>query len=180
MALKPFAGILPRIALTAFVDDSAVVIGDVELGENSSVWPTAVIRGDVGPVRIGRETNIQDGCILHGTPAGPTSAEGNFVTVGDRVTIGHGVILHGCTIGDHCLIGMRAVVLDGAVVPAGTVVGANSQVPAGMKLEAGHVWAGAPVRRLRPLTEHELTLLEESASHYVALKDRHRAPQTER
>jgi carbonic anhydrase/acetyltransferase-like protein (isoleucine patch superfamily) len=151
-----------------------VVIGDVVLGEHSSVWPTAVIRADVGPVRIGRETNIQDGCILHGTPAGPTSANGDFVTIGDGVTVGHGAILHGCTVGDHCLIGMRAVIMDGAVVPARTVVGANSYVPGGMKLETGHVWAGNPVRRLRALTEHELALLEESARHYVELKELHR------
>lgn len=175
MALRPFQGLHPRVAASAFVDDSAVVIGDVEIGENSSVWPTAVIRADVGPVWIGRETNIQDGCILHCTPVGPTSPRGAFVTIGDGVTVGHGAVLHGCAICDLCLIGMRAVIMDGALVPSRTVVSAGAYVPAGMELEAGHVWAGNPVRRVRALTVHELALLEASARHYVELKNRHKA-----
>jgi carbonic anhydrase/acetyltransferase-like protein (isoleucine patch superfamily) len=175
MPLRPFAGHAPRVAESALVDDSAVIIGDVIIGDDSSVWPQAVIRADVGPVRIGRATNVQDGCILHGTPVGPTSPNGAFVTIGDGVSVGHGATLHGCVIGDHCLIGMRATIMDGAVLPAYTVVGAGSYVPAGMQLDGGHVWVGTPVRRLRPLSEQERQLLHESARHYVELKEQYRA-----
>jgi carbonic anhydrase/acetyltransferase-like protein (isoleucine patch superfamily) len=179
MSVRSFAGKMPSIAPTAMVDDSAVVIGDVTLGENSSVWPQAVIRGDVGPVTIGRDTNIQDGCILHGTPAGPTSPHGAFVTVGDRVTVGHGAVLHGCKVGNDCLIGLRAVIMDGAHVPDSTVIGATGVVPAGMQLEPGFVWVGNPVRKLRALTEQEHALLRESARHYVLLSEQYRAAEDE-
>jgi carbonic anhydrase/acetyltransferase-like protein (isoleucine patch superfamily) len=173
MSVRSFAGKTPSIAPTALVDDTAVVIGDVTVGENSSVWPLAVLRGDVGPVVVGRDTNIQDGCILHGTPAGPTSAHGQFVTVGDRVTVGHGAVLHGCKVGNDCLIGLRAVIMDGAIVPDGTVIGATGVVPAGMQLEPGFVWAGNPVCKLRALTEQGHALLRESARHYVLLSARY-------
>ncbi len=175
MPVRPFAGKAPDIAATARIDDTAVVIGEVTVGEGSSVWPLAVLRGDAGPVRIGRDTNIQDGCILHGTPPGPTAPHGQFVSVGDRVTVGHGAVLHGCTVGNDCLIGMRSVILDGASVPDGTVIGAASVVPAGMQLEPGHVWAGNPVRKIRALTAQEHELLRESARHYVMLSAQYRA-----
>ncbi len=175
MPVRPFAGKTPGIAPTALVDDTAVIIGDVTVGEQSSIWPLAVVRGDVGPVHIGRDTNIQDGCILHGTPAGPTAPHGEFVTVGDRVTVGHGAVLHGCKVGNDCLVGMRAVIMDGAVVPDNTVIAANGVVPPGMQLEPGCVWAGNPVRKLRALTEQEHALLRESARHYVELAEQYRS-----
>jgi carbonic anhydrase/acetyltransferase-like protein (isoleucine patch superfamily) len=171
MPLRKFSGKTPSLAESVFIDETAVIVGDVTIGEHSSVWPLAVIRGDVGPVVIGQRTNIQDGCILHGTPAGPTSRHGEFVTIGNAVTVGHGAVLHGCTVGSHCLIGMRTVVMDAAVLADETVVGANSFVPSGMRLESGYVWVGNPVRKMRPLTDDERALLRESARHYVELKD---------
>jgi carbonic anhydrase/acetyltransferase-like protein (isoleucine patch superfamily) len=174
MPLRGFASRRPHLDSTVFLDESAVVIGEVTVGAESSIWPQAVLRGDVGPIHIGCRTNIQDGCILHGTPVGPTSPHGDFVTIGDGVTVGHAAVLHGCTIGNDCLVGMRTVIMDGAVLGDGTVVGANSFVPAGMHLESGFLWVGNPVRRVRPLSDAEQALLHESAQHYVALAAQYR------
>lgn len=174
MAVRSFEGRLPRIDPTAWVDDSALVIGDVTLGAESSLWPGVVARGDVNTIVLGARTNIQDGAILHVSHAGPYAPEGYALTVGDGVTCGHRAILHACTVGDYCLVGMAATVMDGAVLEPRVMLGAGSLVPPGKRLEGGHLWVGSPAKRARPLTERELDYLEYSAEHYVRLMRRHR------
>ncbi len=172
--IRPFDGIEPTIPASAFVDDSAVVIGDVVLGEDTSVWPTAVIRGDVNRIRIGARTSIQDGSVVHATHDGPYTPGGASTTVGDDVTVGHKVILHACTIHDRVLVGMGAIVMDKAVVEADVIIGAGSLVPPGKVLESGYLYVGSPVKQIRPLTEKEKEQLLYSAGYYVKLARRHR------
>lgn len=175
MPIRSFQGKMPNIAATAYVDESAVVIGDVTIGEDSSLWPMVVARGDVNRIVIGRGTNVQDGTVLHATHDGEYSPGGYTLTVGDHVTVGHRAILHACAIGDHCLIGMGSTIMDGAALEARVMLGANSLVPGGRRLEGGYLYVGVPVRRVRPLTEQELAYLEYSAAHYVRMKNRHMA-----
>ena len=133
-----------------------------------------VIRGDIQAIRIGRDTNIQDGSVLHVTHDSPYSQGGKPLIVGDGVTVGHKVILHACTVGDHCLVGMGSIVLDGAVLEPQVMLGAASLVSSGKRLEGGYLWLGAPARRIRRLNERELAYLEYSAQHYVRLARRHK------
>lgn len=171
---RPYQGIHPRIAPGAWVDPTALIIGQVAVGERSSVWPMAVIRGDVHFIRIGAETNIQDGCILHVSHDSSFQPGGASLIIHDRVTVGHQVVLHGCEIQEGCLIGSGARVLDRALIQPRTLLGAGSLVPPGQKLDGGYLWYGAPVRRIRLLTDSELEYLEYSAQHYVRLADQHR------
>ncbi len=171
MSIRAFGNTLPTVAPSAHVDESAVVIGRVEIGEESSVWPMAVLRGDVNFIRIGARTNIQDGTVVHVTHPHGATPEGFPVVVGEEVTVGHHVILHGCTVGDRCLIGMGSIILDGAVLEDEVLLGAGSLVPPGKRLEGGYLWLGSPVRRARPLTKEERARFAYSAGHYVKLKD---------
>ena len=164
-------GKVPDIANSAFVDDSAVIIGDVTIEENASIWPMAVVRGDVQKISIGKGTNIQDGCVLHVTHDHSAVPGGLPLIIGDGVTAGHGATLHACSIGDYCLIGMSSTIMDGAVLGERLILGAGSLVPVGKKLESGYLYIGSPVRRVRLLTEAELATLEYSANHYIKLKD---------
>ncbi|HKJ08109.1 MAG TPA: gamma carbonic anhydrase family protein [Gammaproteobacteria bacterium] len=173
MTVRPFEDMTPRIAESAFVDETALIIGDVSLGEEASVWPMAVVRGDIHRIGIGPRTNIQDGSVLHVTHAGEFNPHGYPLSVGSEVTVGHRVILHGCTIEDRCLIGMGAVVMDGALIRSGVLLGAGSLVTPGMELEGGYLWLGSPARRVRPLRADEQAFLAYSAEHYVRLKNRH-------
>ncbi len=174
MTIRPFEHLTPSIAPSAYVDIAAVVIGDVVVGAESSLWPMVVARGDVNRIRIGARSNIQDGSVLHVTHVHGASPEGHPLLIGDGVTVGHNVTLHGCTVGDYCLVGMGSTVLDGAVLEPYTLLGAASLVPPGRRLEGGFLWLGSPVRRVRPLTEAERAHLEYSAGHYVELMVRHR------
>ena len=174
MTIRNFENYTPEIAETAFIDDSAVVTGNVVIGADSSVWPLCSVRGDIHSIRIGERTNIQDGCVLHVTHASEFAPEGNALQVGDDVTVGHNVVLHACTVGDRCLLGMGSVILDGSVIETGAMVGAGSLVPPGKVLEGGYLWLGSPVKRARELSEKEAAFLKYSASHYVELKNRHR------
>jgi len=173
--VRPFAELQPRIAPDAWVDPTAAVIGDVEIAARASVWPMAVLRGDVQSIRIGAGSNIQDGSVLHVSHDSRFCPGGLGLRVGAGVTVGHHVTLHACTIGDGCLIGMGSVVLDGARLESRLLVGAGSLVPGGEELESGYLWLGSPVRRVRPLTERELEYLAYSAEHYVTLARQHRA-----
>lgn len=173
MTIRNFEDKQPRIDATAWVDPAAVVIGDVEIGVDSSIWPHCTVRGDVNRIRIGALTNIQDNSVLHVTHGAPEEG-GHDLHVGDEVTVGHRVILHGCRVEDRCLIGMGAIILDGAVVESETLIGAGSLVPPGKTLESGYLWLGSPVRRVRALTDEERAYFEYSAEHYARLKDRHR------
>jgi carbonic anhydrase/acetyltransferase-like protein (isoleucine patch superfamily) len=171
--IRNFEEYIPQLADSVFVDDSAVVTGNVTIADDSSVWPCCSVRGDIHSISIGARTNIQDGSVLHVTHDSEYAPGGNKLVVGDDVTVGHNVVLHACTIGDMCLIGMGSIVLDGAVVESGAMVGAGSLVPPNRVLEGGYMWLGSPVKRVRELTEKEKAFLSYSAQHYVALKDRH-------
>ncbi len=175
MNIREFEGKLPKIAETAYIDESAVVIGEVEIGADSSVWPQCVLRGDIHYIRIGARTNIQDGSVIHVTHDSEFDPGGHPVIVGDEVTVGHQVVLHGCTIEDNCLIGMGSVILDGAVIRSGAMIGAGSLVSPGKELEGGWLWLGRPAKRIRPLSDQERAFLRYSPDHYARLKDRHRA-----
>lgn len=173
--IRSFEGCDPQVAKTAFIDESAVVTGNVSIGEDSSVWPCCSIRGDIHSITIGKRTNIQDGSVLHVTHDSEFAPGGFKLTIGNEITVGHNVILHACTIEDLCLIGMGSTVLDGAVVQSGAMVGAGSLVPPKKVLEGGYMWLGSPVKRVRELTEKETAFLSYSAQHYVDLKNRHSA-----
>jgi len=173
--LRPFAGHVPSVDPTAWIDPAALVIGDVHIGAGSSVWPMAVIRGDVHRIRIGERSNIQDGAVLHVSHDSPHSPGGHPLLLGDGITVGHQAVLHGCEVGAYCLIGIGAKVMDGAVVEPRVLLGAGSLVTPGKRLEGGYLWVGVPARKVRPLNERELAYLEYSADHYVRLAERHRA-----
>ena len=177
MTVRSFKGIIPKIHETAYIDDSSVVIGDVTIGQDSSLWPMTVARGDVHSIKIGARTNIQDACILHVTHDGEFSPGGFPLVVGDDVTVGHRVTLHACTVGNLCLIGMSATIMDGAVLGDKVIVGAGSLVPTGKQLDSGYLYVGSPVKRVRELNEKELAFLEYSARHYAKLKDEHKNSQ---
>ncbi len=169
--IRAFKKNLPEISPSAYIDEAACVIGDVIIGDDSSVWPMVAIRGDVNAIRIGKRTNIQDGSVLHVTHKGPLSPQGHALHIGSDVTIGHGAVIHACTIEDECLIGMGAVVLDAAVIEKGTMVGAGSVVSPGKVLQGGYLYLGSPARQVRELKEKEKNFLLYSAQHYVKLKN---------
>ena len=175
MSIRPFQQHTPALGERAFVDRSAVVIGDVEIGADSSVWPLTVIRGDMHRIRIGARTSVQDGCVLHITHAGPFNPQGFPLLIGDDVTIAHKVMLHGCTVGNRVLIGMGSIVMDGAVVEDDVIIGAGSLVPPGKKLDSGFLYVGSPVKQVRALTDKERAFFTYSAANYVKLKDLHLA-----
>jgi carbonic anhydrase/acetyltransferase-like protein (isoleucine patch superfamily) len=153
------------------VDESELVIGEVVIGEHSSIWPMCSVRGDVNFISIGARTNIQDGTVIHVSHRHAGKPEGRAAVIGNDITVGHHCVLHACTIEDRCLIGMGSIVMDDAVLRAGLVLAAGSLVTEGKELEGGYLWVGRPARRARELTEREKAWLEYSARHYVRLKD---------
>ncbi|WP_070884959.1 gamma carbonic anhydrase family protein [Pseudomonas sp. D1-3] len=173
MAIRTYKGTKPTLGDRVFVDSSAVVIGDVQIGEDSSVWPLTVIRGDMHRIRIGKRTSVQDGSVLHITHAGPFNPDGFPLIIGDEVTIGHKVMLHGCTLGSRILVGMGSTVMDGAVVEDDVIIGAGSLVPPGKVLESGFLYVGSPAKQARPLTDKERNFFSYTAGNYVKLKDQH-------
>ena len=174
MAIRKFEQYTPKIAESAFVDESAVVTGNVTIGADSSIWPMCSVRGDIHSIRIGERTNIQDGSILHVTHDSEFAPGGNALSIGNDVTVGHNAVVHACTVEDMCLIGMGSVLLDGSVIGSGAIVGAGSLVSPGKVLEGGYLWLGSPVKKARELTDGEKAFLEYSAVHYVDLKNRHK------
>ncbi|WP_044411684.1 gamma carbonic anhydrase family protein [Thiomicrospira microaerophila] len=170
MAIRKYKGVVPKLAESAWVDQSAQVIGRCELSEDVGIWPCAVLRGDVNDIKIGARSNIQDGAVVHTTHESARS-KGSKTIVGADVTVGHNAVLHGCIIEDECLIGMGAVVLDNAHVKKHVLIGANSLVPAGKLLESGYLYVGSPVKQLRALTDQEKAFFKYSAEHYVKLKN---------
>jgi carbonic anhydrase/acetyltransferase-like protein (isoleucine patch superfamily) len=159
--LRPFRGVLPRVHPTAFIDDSAQVIGDVEIGEESSIWMCVVVRGDVHRIRIGRRTNVQDGTVVH------VMSETNPTTIGDHVTIGHRAVVHGCTIEDQCLIGMGAILLNGAHVGTQCIVAAGTLLVEAMKVPPRSLVMGSPGKVKRLLTQAEIAGIQRYADRYV-------------
>lgn len=175
MSIREFEGIKPDIAATAYVDPTALVIGNVTLAADVSLWPMVVARGDINFITVGARTNIQDGTVLHVTHDSEYDPGGFALAIGADITVGHQCILHGCTIEDSCLIGMASTVMDGAVLRSGVLLGAGSLVTPGQELEGGYVWMGSPARRMRPLRDREQAFFEYSARHYVKVKNRHMA-----
>lgn len=168
--VRSYQGHTPKLGERVWVDPSAVLIGDVVIGDDSSIWPQAVVRGDVHSIRIGARTSIQDGAVLHVTHASDYNPAGHPLTLGDDVTVGHGVTLHGCTLGNRILVGVGAIVLDGAVVEDEVMIGAGALVAPGKRLESGYLYLGAPCRKARALTDSEREFFRYSASNYVKLK----------
>jgi len=175
MNIRPYRNQLPRLGANVYIDPAALVIGDVELGEDASLWPFTVARGDVNYIRIGARTNIQDGTVLHVTHDGPYSPGGFPLLIGADVTVGHGAILHACRIEDACLIGMHATVLDGVVVRKHAMIGAGAVVTPGKTVGEGELWVGNPARCVRKLTDSQIEQLYYSAKHYVRLKNEYLA-----
>lgn len=174
-SVRSFKGIQPILGQKIFVDDSAVVIGDVVLGDDVSVWPNTVIRGDMHSIKIGARCSIQDGSILHITHASDYNQGGYPLTLGEDVTVGHMAMLHGCTIGNQVLIGMQAMVMDGVVIEDQVVLGAGSLVPSGKTLKSGHLYVGRPAKMVRELNEKELSYFKYTAANYVKLKNEYLA-----
>ncbi len=173
--IRPYKGIYPKVNNTNFIDPSAVLVGEIALGIDASVWPLVAARGDVNIIQIGDRTNIQDGTVLHVTRKTQNNLNGYPLIIGNDVTVGHKAMLHGCRIGDRVLIGMGAIILDNAVVEDNVIVGAGSLVPPGKTLESGFLYVGSPVKQARKLTEAELAFLPESADNYVRLKNEYLA-----
>ena len=177
-ALRRHQGVEPQLGERVYIDPACVIIGDVVLGDDCSVWPMTVIRGDMHRIRIGARTSVQDGSVLHITHASDFSPEGFPLTIGDDVTIGHKAILHGCTLGNRILVGMGAIVMDGAVVDDEVIIAAGAVVTPGKHLESGFVYAGNPAKALRPLKDKERAFFPYTAGNYVKLKDRFLAEAT--
>ena len=171
MPCLPYRGVLPLLGERVYLHPSCQVIGEVTLGDDSSVWCNAVLRGDVNRIVIGRGSNIQDLSVGHVSHRTPDKPGGSPLIVGDYVTVGHSVILHGCTIGNECLIGMGSIVMDDAVVPDRVIIGAGSLVSPGKALESGMLYMGRPAKAVRKLTGEEIAYLMYSAEHYMRLKD---------
>ncbi|WP_133128895.1 gamma carbonic anhydrase family protein [Legionella nagasakiensis] len=161
----------PIIGQQVYIDSKAVIIGNVTIGDEVSVWPMAVIRGDVHSIHIGNSCNIQDSAILHVTHDGPHTPGGQPLILGEGVTVGHQAVLHGCRIDNYCLIGIGSIILDGAYLENHLMIAAGSLVPPGKHLKSGYLYLGRPVQPIRPLTQEELNHLEYSAKHYVKLKN---------
>lgn len=169
--LRRYKDLFPVIGDRVMIDASSVIVGDVRLADDVSIWPLVAARGDVNYIQIGARSNIQDGCVLHVTHKSAKNPQGNPLIVGEDVTVGHKVMLHGCTIGDRVLVGMGSILLDGVVVEDDVMIGAGSLVPQHKRLESGFLYLGSPVKQIRPLKEAELEGLRYSANNYVKWKD---------
>ncbi|HEB4876452.1 gamma carbonic anhydrase family protein [Kluyvera ascorbata] len=169
--LRRYKDLFPVIGDRVMIDDSSVIVGDVRLADDVSIWPLVAARGDVNYIQIGARSNIQDGSVLHVTHKSAKNPEGNPLIVGEDVTVGHKVMLHGCTIGNRVLVGMGSILLDGVVVEDDVMIGAGSLVPQHKRLESGYLYLGSPVKQIRPLKEAELEGLRYSANNYVKWKN---------
>lgn len=173
--IRSHKGITPEFGLRCWADSTAVIIGDVQFGDDCSVWPMTVIRGDMHHIRIGRRCSIQDGSVLHITHASNFNPGGWPLILGDDVTVGHKALLHGCSIGNRVLVGMGCIIMDGAVVEDEVIIGAGCLVPPGKTLESGHLYVGSPCRKARALTDDERSFFTYTAANYVRLKDQYLA-----
>ncbi len=169
--IRPYRGVAPKIAADAFIAETAVVVGDVVIGAGSSLWYGTVVRGDVNEVRIGADTNIQDGTVVHVSG----TLQGTYI--GDGITIGHMALLHACTLEDACFIGMKACVMDGVVVETGAMVAAGALVTPGKRVPSGELWGGRPARRMRALTDQDTALFAEIVDGYIRLAANYQEPQ---
>ncbi|MBW3698429.1 gamma carbonic anhydrase family protein [Vibrio sp. T187] len=170
-SIRSYKGITPKIGKRVYIDESAVLVGDIVLGDDSSIWPLVAARGDVNHIHIGERTNVQDGSVLHVTHKNKENPEGYPLLIGNDVTIGHKVMLHGCTIKDRVLVGMGAIVLDGVTIEEDVMIGAGSLVPPHKTLESGFLYVGSPVKQARPLSDKERAFLQKSSDNYVQNKN---------
>lgn len=173
--IRQYRNISPTIGNAVYIDESSVLVGDITLGDDTSVWPLVAARGDVNTITIGARSNIQDGTVLHVTRKSESNPNGNPLAIGDDVTIGHKCMLHGCTLGDRILVGMGAIIMDGAIVESDVFIGAGSLVPPNKVLTSGFLYVGNPVKKIRILKESEANFLKQSAINYVELKDEYLA-----
>lgn len=173
--IRPYKNKTPLFGENTYIDTSSILIGDIQIGKNSSIWPLVAARGDVNFIRIGERTNIQDGSILHVTRFSDHSPKGFPLIIGDDVTIGHQCMLHGCTIGNRILIGMGAIVMDGAIIEDDVFIAAGTLVPPNKTLKSGYLYMGNPVKQARLLTKEESSFLTQSALNYVNLKNEYLA-----
>ncbi|REL28750.1 gamma carbonic anhydrase family protein [Thalassotalea euphylliae] len=171
LSIRSYKGVTPNIDSTCYIDESSVLVGDVTIAADASIWPMVAARGDVNTISIGERTNVQDGTILHVTRKSARNPEGFPLVIGDDVTIGHQCMLHGCQLGNRILVGMGAIIMDGAVVQDDVFIGAGTLVPPNKTLESGYLYVGNPMKKARPLTEAEIVFLKQSAINYVELKD---------
>lgn len=171
--VRTFQGKSPQLGARVYVDPAATVIGDCVLGDDVSVWPGAVVRGDLLPITIGSRSNVQDNAVLHTTHKSQYNPAGWPLTIGEDVVIGHRAVLHGCRVGNRVLIGIGSIVNDGAVIEDEVIVGAGCLVPPGKRLASGYVYVGNPAKQLRPITESERTFFTYSPANYVRLKDKY-------
>ncbi|MEZ2604807.1 gamma carbonic anhydrase family protein [Kluyvera intermedia] len=169
--LRRYKDLFPVIGDRVMIDASSVIVGDVRLADDVSIWPLVAARGDVNYIQIGARSNIQDGSVLHVTHTSAKNPQGNPLIVGEDVTVGHKVMLHGCTIGNRVLVGMGSILLDGVIIEDDVMIGAGSLVPQHKRLESGYLYLGSPVKQIRPLKEAELEGLRYSANNYVKWKD---------
>jgi len=166
-----FMQLQPQLGLRVFVSRQAHVSGAVTLADDVSIWPMAVLRGDVNRIIVGARCNIQDNAVLHVTHEGPDTPEGGPLSLAEDVTVGHGAILHACSIGPRCLIGMGAIIMDRVELEADVMIAAGAVITPGTRVASGTLWKGNPARLSRALSEHEIDMLQYSAAHYVRLKD---------
>lgn len=176
--IRIFQNKKPILGQGVFIDPTAVIIGDVQIGDDTSIWPMAVVRGDVNFIKIGSSCSIQDGAVLHVTHDGPFTTGGKPLILGSGITIAHQAVLHGCTVDDYSLIGMGALILDGVHIKSRVMVAAGSVVSPGKVLEKEYLYLGNPARCVRKLTIKEIEQLEYSAAHYVRLKNKYLSPTT--
>lgn len=168
---RPYRGIYPTLGDGVYIDESAVIVGDITMMDDVSIWPLVAARGDVNKITIGARTNVQDGTVLHVTRKSRKFPDGIPLIIGEDVTIGHKCLLHACTLGDRILLGMGSVVMDGAIVNDDIIIGAGSLVPPKKELESGYLYVGHPVEKKRPLRDDEIAFLKASAQNYVDLKN---------
>lgn len=169
--LRPYKETFPTVGQKVMVDNSSIIIGDVRIADDVSIWPLVAIRGDVNYVAIGTRSNIQDGSVLHVTHKSSANPSGFPLIIGEDVTVGHKVMLHGCTIGHRVLVGMGSILLDGVIVENDVMIGAGSLVPPNKRLQSGYLYLGSPIKQIRPLSAEELEGLKYSANNYVKWKN---------
>ncbi|QDO99900.1 gamma carbonic anhydrase family protein [Thalassotalea sp. PS06] len=172
---RSYKNISPTLGKNVYIDSSSVIVGDIHIGEDSSIWPLVAARGDVNIIRIGKRTNVQDGTVLHVTRKTPYNPDGHPLIIGDDVTIGHKAMLHGCQLGSRILVGMGAIIMDGAKVEDDVIIGAGTLVPPNKVLESGYLYFGNPMKKARELNDAEIQFLAKSAENYVLLKDEYLA-----
>ncbi|MGL4475609.1 MAG: gamma carbonic anhydrase family protein [Shewanella sp.] len=174
--LRPYKGVSPHFSDSVYIDSSAVLVGDIRLDDDASIWPLVAARGDVNHIRIGKRSNVQDGSVLHVTRKSEHNPDGFPLIIGDDVTIGHKAMLHGCTLGNRILVGMGAIILDGVIIEDDVMLAAGALVPPNKTLKSGFLYVGSPAQAARPLKDSEMQFLAQSAANYVRLKNEYLNP----